>query len=100
MGMIYWSWLDANGFERFSNDTHRAHMGNLTLNIHDIGNCYHVSAYYDPSTFESAKSKNPQQGTLEAIDKLIADLERDTRILKNKREKLAEEHDYLADLNK
>lgn len=33
---MFYSWLDANGFERFSNDTHTKHMGNLTLNIHDI----------------------------------------------------------------
>ena len=87
---MFYNWLDANGFERFSNDTHRVHMGNLTLNIHDIGDCYHVSAYYDGSTFETARTKNPQQGTLEAIDKLVWTLEQEINTLKRKREKLAE----------
>ena len=97
---MYYNWLDANGFERFSNDTHRAHMGNLILNIHDIGNCYHVSAHIDCSTLESVESKNPQQGTLEAIDKLVWMLEQEINTLKRKRKQLAEKHDYLADLNK
>ena len=97
---MFYSWLDANGFERFSNDTHKAHMGSLTLYVHDIGDCYHVSAHNDASTYETAKTKDPQQGTLEAVDKLIADLEQDIRALKNKREKLAEKHDCLVDLSK
>ena len=86
---MFYDWLSKNGFERFNNDTWRISDGYWTLNIHDVGHCYHSSVQMSIARLESANSTNIKSGLIEAVDSLISSLEYEVTILKKKREKLA-----------